>query len=242
MKNKKETSRSGLAKYLFVLPSIAVLFIIFNCDGQVKNKSVTKIETDSVKLESLFRVNGQIFHTVQDLPPLPSGAKPLIIVNDTIVDGIANLSINSNNGDVFLYRVLPDSLAIALYGHLASNGVVYITTLHESKDEDVLKDEHVKQLPQFQGGDSALLKWLSENITYPESAIKKGIQGVVDVHFIVRRDGSIDNVGIYKWLGLDPDCDAEAVRAVKSMPKWIPGNENGKPVDTYYSLPIKFKL
>jgi protein TonB len=99
---------------------------------------------------------------------------------------------------------------------------------------------HVEVMPEFPGGSGALLKWLNENMSYPPIAQEQGIQGRVSLRFVVRPDGSIDNVEVVK--GLDPSCDKEAVRVVKKMPKWIPGKQNGNPVNVYFSLPVLFKL
>jgi len=94
--------------------------------------------------------------------------------------------------------------------------------------------------PQFPGGEAALMKWLGENITYPPIATEQGIQGTVNLRFVVTPDGSVEDVEVIK--SLDLSCDREAVRGVKKMPKWIPGKQNGNPVYVYYSLPVRFKL
>ncbi|GHT63920.1 cell envelope biogenesis protein TonB [Bacteroidia bacterium] len=100
--------------------------------------------------------------------------------------------------------------------------------------------QHVEQMPQFPGGDAELMKWLGSNIQYPTIASEQGIQGRVTLRFVVRPDGSIDDVQVVK--SLEPSCDKEAVRAVKKMPKWIPGKQNGNPVSVYYNLPVVFRL
>jgi TonB family protein len=100
--------------------------------------------------------------------------------------------------------------------------------------------DHVEQMPSFPGGDKALYKWFETNLKYPDASIKDSIQGRVVVRFVVRKDGSISDVEILR--SLDPSCDKEAVRVIKNMPKWIPGKQNGKNVDVYFTLPILFKL
>lgn len=99
---------------------------------------------------------------------------------------------------------------------------------------------HVEQMPSFPGGDEELMKWLSNNIQYPTIASEQGIQGRVTLRFVVRPDGSIDDVQVVK--SLEPSCDKEAIRAVKKMPKWIPGRQNGNPVSVYFNLPVVFRL
>ena len=98
----------------------------------------------------------------------------------------------------------------------------------------------VEQQPSFPGGQGALLSWLSSNIHYPPVAEENGIQGKVVVSFVVEPDGSISNVAVVR--GVDQSLDKEAVRVVKSMPKWNPGKQNGQAVRVKYNLPVTFKL
>lgn len=98
----------------------------------------------------------------------------------------------------------------------------------------------VEQPAEFPGGQAAMMKWLSNNIRYPESAQQNGISGRVVVKFIVEKDGSISGASIVK--GVDRDLDQEALRVVKRMPKWQPGKNNGQPVRSYFNLPVTFRL
>ena len=98
----------------------------------------------------------------------------------------------------------------------------------------------VEQHAEFPGGQAALMKWLSNNIRYPESAQQNDIQGRVIVKFVVEKDGSIGQATIAK--GVDKDLDREAIRVVKKMPKWQPGKNNGVAVRSYFTLPVTFKL
>ena len=98
----------------------------------------------------------------------------------------------------------------------------------------------VEQMPSFKGGDAALMEWLSKNIKYPVVAEENGIQGRVVATFVVERDGSITDVKIVK--SVDPSLDKEAVRVLKSMPKWIPGKQNGQAVRVKYTVPVTFRL
>ena len=123
-------------------------------------------------------------------------------------------------------------------------GTVDIADLQEHKVvvEDTKPQifNHVEVMPSFPGGDAAMMKWLNDNIVYPTIAAEQGISGRVVLRFVVKPDGSIDEVQVVK--SLDPSCDKEAQRAVKKMPKWIPGKQNGNPVYVYYSLPVLFRL
>ena len=98
----------------------------------------------------------------------------------------------------------------------------------------------VEQMPMYPGGDGALLGYLRDNIHYPTVAAENGVQGRVVVGFVVERDGSITDVKILR--GVDPSLDREAMRVVKSMPKWTPGKQNGSAVRVKYQVPVSFRL
>ena len=98
----------------------------------------------------------------------------------------------------------------------------------------------VEQQPLFPGGPAALMKYLSENTKYPVVAQENGIQGRVTVQFVVEKDGSISDVHVLR--GVDPSLDKEAVRVVKSMPRWTPGKQNGITVRVNYRVPVLFRL
>lgn len=100
--------------------------------------------------------------------------------------------------------------------------------------------EVVEQMPTFSGGDAALMKYLSENIKYPKAAEKAGEQGRVVVNFIVEKDGAISNVNVVR--SVTPTLDAEAVRVIKAMPKWVPGKQDGQFVRVKYNVPVSFRL
>lgn len=115
----------------------------------------------------------------------------------------------------------------------------FMTSTAQTKKNDMVFDV-VEVMPQFPGGQIAMLQYLMKNIKYPEQAMKEGIQGRVAVSFIVEKDGSISNVK--PVLSVHPLLNKEAVRVVKSMPKWSPGKHNGKPVRVRFNLPVMFKL
>jgi protein TonB len=98
----------------------------------------------------------------------------------------------------------------------------------------------VEEMPEFPGGISALLKYIYENIKYPEIAKENNMQGRVVVKFCVTSKGGIDMVSIFK--GVDPELDAEAIRVVKTLPLFKPGKQGGKPVPVWFSLPITFQI
>ena len=98
----------------------------------------------------------------------------------------------------------------------------------------------VEQMPSFPGGNDALMKYLSDNVKYPVVAQENGVQGRVVVSFVVEKDGSITDVKVVR--SVDPSLDKEAQRVVKSMPRWIPGKQNGSAVRVKYNVPVSFRL
>jgi len=98
----------------------------------------------------------------------------------------------------------------------------------------------VEEMPSFPGDEGAMSRFLKENITYPEVERDNGVMGLVVVSFTVEKDGSISNVNILK--SMTPNLDAEAIRVVKSMPKWNPGRQSGRNVRVTINVPIRFTL
>lgn len=100
--------------------------------------------------------------------------------------------------------------------------------------------ESVSTLPVYRGGEEAMYKYISENLRYPEQAKSDGIAGKVHVSFVVETDGSVSDVKVLRGIG--HGCDDEAVRVVKSMPRWTPATLFGKPVRVHYTIPFAFRL
>lgn len=107
--------------------------------------------------------------------------------------------------------------------------------------EDEVIFTPVDPMPEFPGGMSALFDYLSFNTHYPKQAYRKGIEGRVVCQFVVAIDGKISNVEVVRSSG-DKSLDREAVRVIRSMPKWKPAMYQGKPVNVIYNLPVSFKL
>lgn len=109
-----------------------------------------------------------------------------------------------------------------------------ITQAPEAQEEEPYM--MVEQMPQFPGGPAELLKYIAKNLKYPVIAQENGIQGKVILRFVVNAQGHVENVKVLR--SLDPYCDKEAIRVVKSLPQWIPGKQNGRNVPVYYTCPI----
>ena len=97
-----------------------------------------------------------------------------------------------------------------------------------------------EQMPEFPGGMKVLLKFLQDNLKYPENAMKNNVQGRVIVQFVVEKDGTPTEFKVLRPV--DPDLDAEALRVMKAMPKWKPGMQKGQVVRVKFTVPVSFKL
>lgn len=121
--------------------------------------------------------------------------------------------------------------------NLNSNRAKIKKHVHQKKHNEEKVYEVVEQMPSFPGGQEALMTYINNNIKYPEEDCG---QGRVTVSFIVEKDGSITNATIRR--SVDPAFDREALRVISSMPKWIPGKNNGRKVRVRFNVPVQFKL
>lgn len=100
--------------------------------------------------------------------------------------------------------------------------------------------ERVEIMPQFPGGDAELQLYIGKNVQYPAVDLETGTHGLVVIRFVVDKEGYIKDPVLLR--GISPGCDKEALRVIKSMPRWIPGKQNGEPVQVYFTLPVLFRI
>jgi protein TonB len=152
-------------------------------------------------------------------PPKPKPAAELEIVKNTDPEPIKGPEINSEGNNIPVAIIPIDD-----------------EPLEKEPDFVYIPEE----MPEFVGGQAALMKYLSSNIVYPEMARDNHITGRVYIQFFVGKDGAIYGAKVLK--GPDPLLNAEALRVVLQMPKWKPGYQNAKPVNVCYTVPINFRL
>ncbi len=132
---------------------------------------------------------------------------------------------------------------IEINAEMDQNEVMEEYVAPDIEEEEVVEQEVftiVEEMPGYPGGDAKMYEYLGKNIKYPQIARESSIQGRVFVNFVVEPDGSVTNVKVLRGIG--GGCDEEAMRVVKSMPKWKPGKQRGKAVRVSYTLPVVFKL
>ena len=149
-------------------------------------------------------------------PPAPAVAEVLTVVEDDVK--LDDVEIVSSEDDAA-------SAQVEAYTPPASSQQIFTV---------------VETMPEFPGGQGALLQYLAKSIKYPVIAQENGIQGRVSCSFVVNKDGSIVDAEVIR--GVDPSLDKEALRVINSMPKWSPGKQRGKPVRVKYTVPVTFRL
>lgn len=177
-------------------------------------------------IEEIIIVEDDVLATDQTPPPPPPPVEQQQEVILNLVDD--NIKVNT---EFDFSQDFDENFAVEEY--------VPIDIVEEVVD-DTPPLRFVEKMPEFIGGMEALYAFLRENLVYPEVARNSGIQGTVLIEFVVERDGSISNVKTV--VPLFPECDTEAIRVIKKLPKWKPGEQMGKPVRVFFNLPVRFTL
>ena len=144
---------------------------------------------------------------------------------------VSHFALETSKNEV---KNLPE-IEISAVPSVASETVSYPYTV---SDDSIYVN--VEKAPQFPGGEVAVLRWIKDHMRYPETAAKDSIQGTVSCTFVIEKDGSVSNVEVVRKK--EPSLDNEAVRLLKTLPKFMPGEHRGEPVRTRYSVPVRFIL
>lgn len=212
-------------KFLFVLMGLVMVLSLIYIAFEWTDKEVTVYEV--IDPDMLAEEEIEIIQTAQELPPPPPPPAPEIVEELNIVeDDVVTESVEINTED-------DKDKTVTINAPVTSTGPIV-------EEEDQVVFQVVEKMPSFPGGDAALFKYLSDNVKYPVIAQENGVQGRVICQFVVNRDGSIVDVEVVR--SVDPSLDKEAIRVIKSMPKWSPGQQRGKPVRVKYTLPVNFRL
>ena len=211
-------------KLTYVLMGLVFVLSVCYVALEWTEREVTKYEVQDMDFQ--FEEEIEIQQTTQETtPPPPAPVVQEVEVLNVVEDDVETETIEINtedDKDVEVVIAAPVEAPV------------------EEEEEEVVFMV-VETMPEFPGGQQALFKYLSENVKYPVIAQENGIQGRVICQFVVNKDGSIVEVEVVRSGG-DPSLDKEAVRVIKSMPKWKPGQQRGKPVRVKYTVPVNFKL
>lgn len=222
----KKSKKASLEDKKVIYVLMGFVFVLSLCYVALEwtEKEVTKYEV--ADMEFTFEEEVEIQQTTQETtpPPPPPPVQEVEVLN-VVEDDVETESIEINtedDKDVEVVIAPPVEAPV------------------EEEEEEVVFVV-VETMPEFPGGQQALFKYLSENVKYPVIAQENGIQGRVICQFVVNKDGSIVEVEVVRSGG-DASLDKEAVRVIKSMPKWKPGKQRGKAVRVKFTVPVNFRL
>ena len=162
---------------------------------------------------------------------------PFQMVMFTLSGTADSLHLNTPWGIVIVYLGFGAGLAVFMFTGFVKSIPVEV---EEEEPEEQQIFQVVEEMPEFPGGMAECLKFLGKNIKYPTISQENGVQGKVIVQFVVNKDGSIVDPVVVR--SVDPYLDKEALRVIKTMPKWKPGKQRGKAVRVKYTVPVTFKL
>ena len=207
-----------LIGYVIVL---SIFFIAFEWTERDK-----VIDTSQAIVEVLFEEEMIPITQIEEIKPPPPPETPaapevLLVVEDDVQVEETVMASSEDTGQKVEIKYVP-------------------VVIEEEEPEEEQIFEIVEKMPEFPGGNAALMQYLNKNIKYPTIAQENGTQGRVIIQFVVNRDGSVVDPNVVR--SVDPYLDKEALRVISAMPKWNPGQQRGKAVRVKYTVPVVFRL
>ena len=265
MMNKKRSHGIGRTKYLIFIPLAAFLMLLSNIEavaritGEIAAEAVAGVKEAteiSVLSEDDVKVSGQV---IDDFNGPVIGANVIVkgtnvgtitdtegyFVLETTKNAVLRFSFPGMKAKEVAVKDVQGKLKVQLYSDGSAQGSQSAPppppmSPQISTDPSDLVFTVVEVMPEFPGGQGALLQFLAKSIKYPVIAQQNGIQGRVTCSFVVGKDGVIRNIEVIR--GVYPSLDLEATRVISMMPKWKPGTQKGKEVSVKYTVPVTFRL
>ena len=266
----KKSSQTSLLKLLALVPIVGLALAV-NAEKvqdvvytntvapsaeELVNEEILQAEPQPAEVVDEAKNKPITFQVVFSPEDSPIAGVPVLIVEtgkpvksaETDKDGKFVLD-NPVVGSLVTFTVVNYSKGIRITKDMVAKGdvvkVAFGANRSEKEESEGTPDSNkaydvVDEMPQFPGGPSALFEFLSKNIQYPKEAEDANLQGRVIVSFVVEKDGSVSNAKVVRPI--DPLLDAEALRVVNSMPKWIPGKQNGEAFRVKYTIPVTFRV
>ena len=229
MEVKKSPKASLENKRLLLLEAglvlaLGIVYLAFNYSSKDAKVAVLEDTTQVVIEDEMVAIENETPPPPPEAPSVPVLSDQIDIVDDDIKlddDMFINLEDDNTGVEIQEYKEME--------------------VQEEEEEEEAIPFQLVEQKPSFQGGDANdFSKWVNARLVYPEIAKENGVQGRVTLQFTVEADGRVTNVKVLR--GVDPALDAEAVRVVKSSPKWSPGKQRDRKVKVTYTFPVIFQL
>ncbi len=211
-------------KFTYVLVGLVLVLSICYVAFEWTEKEVTKYEVNDT--DFFFEEEIDIQQTTQETPPPPPPPAPqevevLNVVEDDVE--VEEIEINTEDDKDVEVIIAPPVEA----------------PVEEPEEEEIFMI--VESMPEFPGGQQAMMRYIGENIKYPVIAQENGIQGRVICQFVIEKDGKVADIQVVRSSG-ESSLDKEAIRVINSMPRWKPGKQRGKAVRVRYTIPVNFRL
>ena len=254
---RQESDKRHNRAFIFLIAGLAALIGIIIVWGIYSDKMAEKAAIEAkMQAEKMLAAQLEQMEQQEEEEPEPEEQKVEIEIPEVPQEVLATVQVTQiaivddvKNEVMDMEDQKEDNTARGVVNQEGSDdadkfqAVQEAVVVKEPEPEKPKEDEvfvAVEQQAEFPGGMAALMKWLSNNIRYPEAAQQNDVQGRVIVKFIVEKDGSVSQAQIVK--GVDKDLDKEALRVVNKMPKWQAGKNNGVAVRSYFTLPVNFRL
>ena len=254
---RQESDKRHNRAFIFLIAGLAALIGIIIVWGIYSDKMAEKAAIEAkMQAEKMLAAQLEQMEQQEEEEPEPEEQKVEIEIPEVPQEVLATVQVTQiaivddvKNEVMDMEDQKEDNTARGVVNQEGSDdadkfqAVQEAVVVKEPEPEKPKEDEvfvAVEQQAEFPGGMAALMKWLSNNIRYPEAAQQNDVQGRVVVKFIVEKDGSVSQAQIVK--GVDKDLDKEALRVVNKMPKWQAGKNNGVAVRSYFTLPVQFRL
>lgn len=225
----KKNPKADLEKRRGLYLEIGLVVIMAIALAAFEWRNYDREQIEVVQRTAENEVEEQVIQTQQEELPPPPPPEPEVMTTELNV--IENDAETENEVDMSAFQRQEEATNIEI-------------TPVKIEDEEEVDEQEIFQVvendPEFPGGLDAMYKYLAQNIKYPQLARENNITGKVYVEFVVEKDGSVSNVKVLRDIG--GGCGQEAVRVVKTMPKWTPGKQRGKAVRVAYRLPVNFNL
>ncbi len=251
-KNYQNRAGKSLTIALFIITSFLLIqyfsTILFNVNGKKIIDFIDKNEDKVIIKEIVF----EKIKTEKPKIDLPTTNKKVPLSGNIVNQNNFVEQVNTSTSSTRIEQTTASSSTTtssfngnSASGHGENNngtgiGAVNSTTTLTNEKETTFEDFAVDALPEFPGGENALIKYLSDKLEYPEKAIQRNKQGKVLIGFVVDKNGKIKDIEVLESMG--KECDEEAIRVIRSMPKWKAGSVNGQSVNVKFSVPINFIL
>lgn len=223
---------SGFLLGLIVVLSLFLVCLEFTTSGPSADVSDNILDDISQDIEMTPVLPHKNMIAARQAAPEPAVPEKMKVVDGQVADVVEQQYATDTDHDALAGDAGGNEAADSQITALSPGGV--------DKNDNPLNFQVIERLPEFPGGMVEFMKWLTKNLSYPVIAQQQKIQGKVLVSFIINKDGTISSPKVVK--SVSPELDREALRVIRIMPKWKPGEDHGKPCRTYFCIPVVFKL